>query len=252
MEADCRVYIKQGEELKREQQIGFMAILWQGILNLMGHSDKPTVLTGEAMDQQLCIELATSTDNPVLLGWVQAFQSVLNVFFGDHRTGAEVAMSKGKNLARVVHSHLLAATDPFYRGISLFDMARKTKKILYRIRAHKVARTIKGWVRKGNPNVKHLDVFLDAEASALAGNTEKTRKFYEKSVVVAARGGFVQHAALANERYGEYLLHEMKLQEDAAYRFDEAIKFYSEWGSCKAEMLREKYADLPRFATTRQ
>jgi hypothetical protein len=64
-------------------------------------------------------------------------------------------------------------------------------------------------------------------------------------VVMAARGGFVHDAALANERYGEFLLHDMSDKREALFRFEEAIKFYSDWGaSKKVELLREQYSDL--------
>jgi predicted ATPase len=246
LEADCRMYVKQGEELKREQQICLIALLWQAILNLMGRSVNPTVLTGEAMDQDRCLELAARADNPHLVGWVQALRAVLYSCFGEYEAGSELGVAKGTKLEKILPSHLLVPSDPFYRGVCLFEMARRTKKQKYKKRARTALDTIKAWVSKGNPNLKHCERFLEAELAALTDNSEKAKQHYAKAVVLAARGGFIHHAAMANERYGEFLLNALDLPHDAAYRFDEAIKFYSVWGSCKADMLREKYSYLKR------
>ena len=63
--------------------------------------------------------------------------------------------------------------------------------------------------------------------------------------MLAGRGGFVQDAALANERYGEFLLEDMYDREEAAFRFQEAIKLYLEWEArAKAELLSDKYEYL--------
>ena len=58
------------------------------------------------------------------------------------------------------------------------------------------------------------------------------------------RGGFIQDAGIANERFGAYLL-SLGLDSDARYHVKEAIRCFSEWGATrKVTLLREDYANL--------
>ena len=147
-------------------------------------------------------------------------------------------------------------TDMFLKGISLFAMARKTRKRKYTNLAKKSLASIKDWAEKGNPNVKHCESLLEAELAALNGRKHVAKKHYEVAAILAGRGGFVRDAALANERYGEFLLEDMCDREDAAFRFQEAIKLYLEWEArAKAELLSAKYGYLwstpPKEISTR-
>jgi hypothetical protein len=82
-------------------------------------------------------------------------------------------------------------------------------------------------VRKGNPNVIHCNPLLDAERAALDGKSKAAHEHYQSAVTMAACGEFVHDAALANERYVEFLLHDMSDKKVAVFRIEEAIKFYS-------------------------
>ncbi len=133
----------------------------------------------------------------------------------------------------------------FLKGISLFAMARKTRERKYKNLAKKSLASIKDWAEKGNPNVGHCTSLLDAELAALNARTHVPKKHYEVAAMLAGRGGFVRDAALANERYGEFQLEDMSDREEAAFRFQEAIKLYLEWEArAKAELLSAKYGYL--------
>ena len=65
---------------------------------------------------------------------------------------------------------------------------------------------IKSWIERGNPNVRHYEIILEAELSAYQGRTFLVKKQYETAITIATRAGFVHDSALANEKYGEYIL----------------------------------------------
>jgi hypothetical protein len=215
-------------------------IFWQSALNLMGRSENTSLLQGEAVIDS---EEFLNHNSPPLVILMQAQQSRMYAIFGEHKKGADLSITNGYALKILDPSFKAAFL--FCGGISSFEMARKTKKRKYKKHAKKIHSTIKYWVRKGNPNVIHYDRLLDAEKAALDGKSKAAQTLYQKAVALAARGGFVHDAALANERYGEFLLHDMSDKQEAVYRFEEAIKFYSEWGaSKKVELIREQYSDL--------
>ena len=56
--------------------------------------------------------------------------------------------------------------------------------------------------------------------------------------------GWLNNAAVASRRYGEYLL-ELKEPVGAAMRLKDAVKYFNEWGAIRAsELLCEKHAKL--------
>jgi hypothetical protein len=239
LEADCRMFVRQMREFKQDLLEKFSSCLWQMVLNLMGHSKNTTVLTGEAMEEET--EIETSLHQAMF----QTYKLQLYVWFGDHEQGAELAISKGDSFMKASPGSSLCYIDNFMRGISLFHMARSTKKAKYKKHAKLVLAKVRKWVEKGNPNVVHHEALLEAEMAALRGKKYNARKQYEIATVLASRQGFIHDAAMANERYGEFLLNDMLDREEAAYRLEEAVKLYKEWGAhAKADILLEKYADL--------
>jgi hypothetical protein len=50
---------------------------------------------------------------------------------------------------------------------------------------------------------------------------------------------------LANERYAEFLLHDVCNRSEAKFCLEDALRYYLVWGaSRKAELLHAKYANL--------
>jgi hypothetical protein len=69
------------------------------------------------------------------------------------------------------------------------------------------------WLTKGNPNVQLHAALLDAEMAALKKKRVDARPHYERAVNLATRRGVISltiDTALANERYSEYLLYDLK------------------------------------------
>jgi hypothetical protein len=241
--ADCSIYSKQMKEFKQVPSFERTLILWQSALNLMGLSENTTILQGEALLVHEAFLNLKSCEQTVALKQVQ--QSRMYAIYGEHKKGADLSITNGYDLSIVNPGNPSFMVALFCGGISSFDMARKTKERKFKKHANKIHSTIKSWVRKGNPNAIHYDRLLDAEKAALDGKSKAAQKNYQSAVVMAARGGFVHDAALANERYGEFLLHDMSDTQEAVFPFEEAIMLYSEWGaSKKVELLREQYSYL--------
>lgn len=133
-------------------------------------------------------------------------------------------------------------------------MARKTKKRKYRIRAVQIRKTIKQWVQYGSPNLEHCDLLLDAEHAALkvkryeSEHDKKGTKLYQganelykKAIESAGRSGHLQHTAVCNERYANFLLHSGWDKSGWTQKLTESVRLYEEWGSVgKAKELKLK------------
>jgi hypothetical protein len=248
VEADCRIYLPQMEDLKREKARRQTKTIFQAVLNLMGKSADPCVLTGEAMDEEMMTRICNEEQDKVVLAMMQALRMQLLATFGRYDEGSEIAISTGNKLAHQIPGSTMVAVDPFFRALCLYGMAKKNPKLSTKFQrhAHKAHQTINTYLKKGNPNVRHLKPFLDAEKASLKHkNYQVTLNNYEVATVMASRHGFQQDAALANEHFGKFLLDCMKDEEMAAFRIHRAIRLYYEWGSpLKGSMLEKEYENL--------
>ena len=230
-------------ELKRETQATFSEIFWQTALNLMGdNSNKdPCVLKGEALPDPDVI--LNDHDNPVPRAIYNVQQSRLCSIFGKHDQGANQAI-RVPPLSEESPGSSLIMGSLFTDAISLFAMARKTRKGKYSKPAEQIRSKIKTWSKKGNPNVLHYSELLDAEHKAFKGKLSIARNYYQSAITIAIRGGFIHDAALANERYAITAL-ELNDEDEAIYRLKESIKLYKEWGAQKkVDCIRSEY---PQF-----
>ena len=123
-------------------------------------------------------------------------------------------------------------------------MARKADRSIYSTVAQRLRKQISGWAKSGNPNVKHYECFLEAENSALRGKKAAAKDQYEKAIKMAARTGHLHHAALFNERFADFLLHDLSDEEESFYRLKEAIRWYGEWGAKLKARLLQKSMEL--------
>jgi hypothetical protein len=211
----------------------------------MHGSENPLILSGDAIESEDAFIVKVKPEStPRNYLQVLIFKSFMCSFYGNHELGAKLALERGDVYLKK-NGTVLAMSDLFHQGISLFAMARKTKKHKYIKRAKKTTATIKSWAKKGNPNVNHYIMFLGAERAALYGHHDEATILYSRAISTALRTGFQQDAALATERFGEFLLHELDDKEWAMLQLKDAIRLYSNWGALyKADTLRKKHSSL--------
>jgi tetratricopeptide (TPR) repeat protein len=204
----------------------------------MGRSEgDPTVMKSE--------QRFLSHSDHTVLGVFYTCQSILYLYFGEYEKGAKLAIQRGDTYSKGVPAHVWIMIETFTRGMLLYSMARSTRKRQYRNEAKKVHKIIKSWVQKGNPNVKHYNLLLNAEFAALSGKLDTAEGWYQSAIVSATRQGNVHESAFASERYGEFLLEERNDREEARHKIDDSIRRYGEWGAIKkVQLLREKHRDL--------
>ena len=241
---DCAVYSEQMRELKRQQAVDYTMVLWQPALNLMGFSENTTLLEGDAVEDEQEF-LNARLDNKPMVAIFRTQKLRLYAMFGEHSQGADLFIAHGYDWPEAAPGHPMFMEAVFCGGLSSFAMARTSKARKYRRQALKARSTVKDWIKKGNPNVRHYEALFDAEKAVLKGKYRAAEQYYQSAVSVAARGGFVHDAGLASERYGEFMLTVLKDEDGAVFHFDTSAKFYSDWGaSKKVQQLQEKYSNL--------
>jgi hypothetical protein len=242
---DCITYTEQMETLKQDLILHQTLPLAQGVLNMVGDAEDPLKLSGSVMVEEDYLVMIESAEVRVMsFLHLKIFKNIMCNFFGDFEQGAKLALERGDEYEKKNGSPL-AMLDTLHQGISLYAMARETKEKRYIKAAKKVKKKVATWAKKGNVNVMHYIPFLEAEDAALEGRSDSATKLYPRAIASASRSGFQHNAALARERFAEYLLHDLKESDRAGQYFQDSIRYYTDWGSdYKAEILRKKYSHL--------
>ena len=218
---------------------------WQGVLNLMGRSADPLRLTGEAMDEDELLRLATETNNAASLQNLWYFRAVLAYFLGELEE-AFLYAKKFRKTSETAKSHVIFPTFIFYSGLIHLALARKKKKRTYFVGARKDMNMLKKWVKEGAVNSYHKLLLLNAEYKAVRrGNRwEAVKKEFEKALNSAARAGFLQDRAIAHQLLGEYFISE-GIDTEAQFHISRAHSYYKEWGAnAVANHLHSTHLDI--------
>ncbi|KAL3932919.1 MAG: hypothetical protein SGBAC_010629 [Bacillariaceae sp.] len=240
MLAEFPVLESQMEDLVQPEQLFFLRAQWQVIANLTTATTKPSSkLVGGIVGQESLVGRSGTQK-----GIIHFAEGELLLFL-DTEAAAERAARVGNKFEKLIPSICLIMIETFHRGVALYALARRTKKRKYRVEANRIRNTIKSWLMKGNPNVQHYRCLLNAEQAVLVGEDAKASRFYAEAISLAARTGHLHHAALANERYADFLHTELGDIDQSAYFLKEAIRFYEAWGAmAKVEVLNSLLSEL--------
>ena len=100
----------------------------------------------------------------------------------------------------------------------------------WKVKAMKEIRTIRKWVKRGNPNVVHSLHLLEAELAALNGKNNKAEQHFKSAIETAEKNGFLQDQALSNEMASSYYKRRRD-ESNRDYHLKQAIECYSKWGA---------------------
>ena len=175
----------------------------------------------------------------------------LATFLDEHEFGADLAIEFGEAALQSLAGSNGAISQCFLSALSCISAYKKTRRNKYKKVAKAMTGRIQDWIKKGNPNIGHYGVLLDAEWNTMRkGKQSEAVSSYLKANTIAARFGFIHDRALINERHGEYMLELGTDNDEAEYRLKEATKLYIEWGADrKVDLLSKKYGDqFPNLA----
>ena len=245
---DLEVFTEQMAALQKRYRLVEATALWKFVLYLMSSDGDGSVLDlTDRSDFLDFMEDGVSRSSSVLAEstFLSCLQAISSAFTGDYKNGARCALKRGDDSWKNLPNLEIAASNPFYKALSLVAQAQRENRYLrnrrrYKREAIRQSKIIKTWVRKGNPDLIHQEVFIKAELSILNKKSpDETKRLFRKAITHATRAGIIHEAALANERYSHYLLHTLKDKEEATFYFKEAKQLYTEWGAHRKVKMME-------------
>lgn len=257
---------KFAEEMKTYGQLTALSpclLHRQTALNLLGDSSNPLRLQGAAIRNiDAFLAQGTEVENARTDQVYTTLMMQLCYYMGDLSQANEMA-ARNLKYKDDDFPFFIQTAYPYWRALIYLALVQSGKWKFLR-RAKKQIRQVEKYLKGGMINCHHMLLLLQAEyettmvlKKGLPKKPEKResvftnlRKLYDDAVKAAARSGFNQACALANERAGLMCI-----------RFDEtwaqlylknAVNSYSEWGAMiKVEQLQSQHAERD-IAPTKQ
>jgi histidine kinase len=194
----------------------------QIIENLLGRSQDPLLLQGEAYDE-VCMEAVhRDASDRVNLHCLAVSRAVLFLFFGDLLRAAKVM-------------RVADAWDSDSRSNPIHVYGRFVDSLAHAAigdsrRAHKQLAELRRWCQIGDVNLEHRICLVEAELAARLGNVDTAIRAWERSIALSEMNGFPHERGLAFHRAACF--HERAGNgEMARLCMAEACQSYAEWGA---------------------
>jgi predicted ATPase len=215
----------------------------QLVLNLMGLSENPTVLTGEVMDQEECLATWTESENKGALQGLFFCRMLLAYYFDDLQLAEEMSAKQISPIQLGFGPWLAPRT--MFQGLIAFALFKATGRRKYRRQGGRFLRKLEAFFAGGSVNCHHMVALLRAEqVSVCCNDPVVVQREYDEAIKCAGKLGFKHNQALANERAGVYFL-EQKDEEWASTYLTRAWEIYGRWGARgKVRQMELKYGDL--------
>jgi len=242
LEPEIALYNQAVAKLKQELVLSWNNLLWQVVLNLMGHSNDPCCLIGEVYDEKIRLERYQEANDRNGIHYLHLNKCILHYLFQEYAAALEHAEIAEQHLDGVT-GMLVVAIFHFYD--SLIQLAvypslsqQEQDAVLTKVSANQQKMNL--WAEHAPMNFQHKYDLVEAEKARVLGQLEAI-EWYEKAIAGAKVNEYLNEEALAYELAAKFYLGR-GMEIIAQTYMKEAHYHYQQWGaSAKVNDLETKY-----------
>lgn len=219
-------------QLKQHFQLS-AARMWQQVtLNLLGRSDNPTLLVGEAFDEIEMLPRLEESQNYQALFVFHLAKLMLHYWFGEYE--AAIAFAKrGEQYAGCGAGLMATPVYWFYYGLALlaaYPNGTPAQQAEWMPQLLACQTTVQQWAASAPMNHQHKADLLAAELAQIRGDRQTAMDCYDRAIARATEEGFIHEAAVASERAAQFYAVLGKTRISQNYLID-AYYGYIQWGA---------------------
>ena len=243
LEQDIRAYYNALIQLNQLIAANLCRIHWQSILNLLGFTDSPSILSGEILQETEFLLLQSTNDiNALFLFYL--YRLMLCYLFGEIEQAPDTT-----EIRRYLMTAVGVVTEPaFYFYDSLIALALLSQpldeqsEVWQRVAQNQTQ--LKHWAHYAPMNHQHKVDLVEAEKCRVLGQKAEAIELYDKAISGSNANEYIQEEALANELAAKFYLDWAKEKVAQSYMID-AYYAYSRWGAkAKVQDLETRYGKL--------
>lgn len=233
-------------KIKQETSLQYIETYWQATLNLLGKSENPCVLKGEACDEQIRLPLHEQANDRLGVSYIYWNKLLLSYWFENYSEAIENTAIAEKYLDVVVGLPLVPLFH-FYDSLvwlAVYPARPESEQntILERVRANQ--EKMQKWAHHAPMNYLHKFYLVEAERHRVLGEKIEAMEMYDKAITLAKENKYINEEALAYELAAKFYMSWGK-ETIAQVYMQNAHYSYQLWGAiAKVEHLQEKY---PQF-----
>jgi PAS domain S-box-containing protein len=243
---EMKTYFQSISQLKQRTTLGFHAIYYQTVLNLLGQSARPYQLEGEVFAEVYELPLLREANNYAALCYLYSNKMILCYLFGEYHLAAEYIVILESYAGSMVGT-IVVTINCFYSSLTFLQLYPSLNEIertrcLERIETNQ--EKLKLWAENSPKNHLHKFHLVEAERQHILGNKLEAIELYDRAIAGAKENSYIQEEALANELAAKFYLDWGK-EKIAQVYMTEAYYGYVRWGAAaKITDLENRYPQL--------
>ncbi|MBS4202371.1 AAA family ATPase [Bacillus sp. FJAT-49732] len=162
----------------------------------------------------------------------------------------DIAKEFMKKLNKLVNRSLTLVIAPeyyFYKDLwmaKLYEDSTTKEKYYFRKQLNKHLSLWRKWAKQSPANYEHKYLLIKAEAARIKKDFTNAAMYYDQSIMLAQKNGFIQDTAIANECAGRFYISRHLPFAAKAY-LTSAVSAFDNWGAVRrSNFLRTKYQNL--------
>jgi len=248
VELECKIsmYSQVIRQLKQQAALTWTQMHHQVVLNLMGRSDNPICLVGEAYNEGNRLRQNETENNGTSIFFIYFYQLFLCYLFCEYSQAVE------NSIMTAEYVHYVASSPPvpvYYFYSSLARLAtypgsntQEREEILQEVAVNQ--EKMQQWARYAPMNHLHKYHLVEAEKARVLGQWFEAEELYEQAIQGAKDNDYLQEEALAYELAAKFYLARGREKFAQTY-MKEAHYCYERWGaSGKVKDLETRYTQF--------
>lgn len=243
LEEETKAYSESFNQFKQETNFNYNEVYHQGMLNFLGRSADPLVLTGTAYDEEKMMAQNLSRNDKTGTFFIHFNKLILACHFHEYEKAAFHA-SESRKLLEAVLAKFEIPNHHLYEALALLAKCEKAtpgekRKYISRVKGN--MGKLKTWAKFAPENYQHKYDLLQAELLRINGNANEARPIYDKAIAGASNNDYIHEEALAYELTGRFYI-QQKSEDLATFYLKVSYNAYREWGGeAKLRQMEQLY-----------
>ncbi|WOD38392.1 AAA family ATPase [Nodosilinea sp. E11] len=233
-------------QLKQDNALGWNQIVEQAVLNLLDAPSEPWRLEGSAYRETERLPLLQAANDRTGLHYLYLNKLILCYGFGQYAEALANA-AQAEQYLDGVKAFFVVPVFTFYDALAHLASALTTGAAPSTTLLEKISQnqaSLRQWANHAPMNFQHKLDLVEAETARLLEQPWQAMALYDRAIAAALDQGYLQEAALGNERAAEFYLAEGRDKVAQVY-LSEAYYGYLRWGAiAKARQLEARYPHL--------
>ena len=247
LEEETKAYSESFNQFKQETNFNYNEVYRQPMLNFMGRSANPLILTGEAYNEEKMILQNQERNDKTGTFFIHFNKLILCYYFQEYEQAAYHA-AESRKLLEAVLAKFEIPNHHLYEALTLLALYPNAgiKRIIYLRRIRSNMSKLKTWSKFAPENYRHKYDLLKAELLRVRKYNNDARLVYDKAISGASTNKYIHEEALAYELTGRFYINQQS-DELAGFYLKASYNAFREWGA--EAKLRHMEQVYPRYVS---